>query len=1125
MDSFNQHKIIGLDQSFLKTPLFFLTLCLLALCIQVPAVADLENINSKIQILEGGVEDDANRLKALELYQRAQAYAKEANNYAKKSIEFKETMNSAAMQVERILQELKQLPDTPDTTGELKILPSDSLQELEQYLSQQQGSMLALRNKLSELEDSIADERSRPQKIQVELTGLQHELEAIEPSPTTAESMMLNEAQQVELEAHRQMIVAHTDMLQQELLSHEIRLQLLTSQRNLTAQKVALGKTQIKRLQTVVNQRRTELAVKLQQDTGQATGEASGKHPLIREITEQNTKLSDQLTQLTTRIEQITNRRNAVTEYSRQLEERYRYTKQQLEFAGATEVLGEMLRGERAYLADTGKYRREAAKLQGNIAQAGLSRIQIEKQRRTLDDEERQLEQQLLTTTGITQTEQKLEAQRSEIQQLLQDREKLLQVIADTNNSYLQELHSLDAELKRIANTREQFSILLSKQLLWVSSTSKVGLSWFSDLQQSVIWFLSPTTWSEIINTFLREAGNKLLYTILILLIFAGLMGSRRRMSTRLDHTSQYVGKVQTDKMSSTFEAIGITILLATPWPLLVAYAGWLLRHSASVPGELPEAAGLGLLAAAAVLYVLSIYRWLAKNHGVAEIHFNWSDQARHVAWYNLRWFMIIGTPLVFIIFLAEGQPDELHRSAIGRLAFIVASMALALFAWRTLRPRQGVLITTEKDRTLGWMWNARYVLLPLAVGVPVVLIILAITGYYFTALQLETRLFFTLVGTFAAFLLYNLLTRWLLVAQRRIALARARARRNETLAATTAKKAAEASGDAVPDELDIPEVTLESISEQSRTLIHLTTALSLIFTLWWVWRDILPALSILEEFTLWNYLTTIDGAEQLLPITLKHIGLAIVTLLFTVITVRNLPALFEVTLLSKLSSNPGTRYAIIKLSRYAIIFIGVLVAVNIIGFQWNQIQWLIAALGIGLGFGLQEIVMNFISGLIILVERPIRVGDTVTIGNVSGTVSQIRIRATTIVDWDNKALVVPNKTFITDKLINWTLTGPVTRLVIKVGIAYGSDTKLAHQVLMEVAQENPLVLDDPAPTVFFLEFGDSALLFELRVFVHDQFQRLPLTDELHMSIDHAFREHKIEIAYPQLDVRMHSES
>ena len=168
---------------------------------------------------------------------------------------------------------------------------------------------------------------------------------------------------------------------------------------------------------------------------------------------------------------------------------------------------------------------------------------------------------------------------------------------------------------------------------------------------------------------------------------------------------------------------------------------------------------------------------------------------------------------------------------------------------------------------------------------------------------------------------------------------------------------------------------------------------------------------------------------------------------------------------------------------------------------------------------------MNFVSGLIILVERPIRVGDTVTVGGVSGTVSQIRIRATTIVDWDNKALVVPNKTFITDQLINWTLTGPVTRLVIKVGIAYGSDTELAHRVLMEVAAGHPMVLEDPAPTVFFLEFGDSALLFEMRVFVYDRLQRLPLTNELHMTIDRVFRERGIEIAFPQLDVRMRSDA
>jgi len=192
-----------------------------------------------------------------------------------------------------------------------------------------------------------------------------------------------------------------------------------------------------------------------------------------------------------------------------------------------------------------------------------------------------------------------------------------------------------------------------------------------------------------------------------------------------------------------------------------------------------------------------------------------------------------------------------------------------------------------------------------------------------------------------------------------------------------------------------------------------------------------------------------------------------------------------------------------------------------VLGLQWDHVQWLVAAMTVGLAFGLQEIFANFVSGLIILVERPIRVGDVVTVGTVSGTVSRIRIRATTIVDWDRKELIVPNKTFITDKLVNWTLSDTVLRVVIPVGIAYGSDTEKAKALLLKAAEDHELVLDDPAPSALFMSFGSSSLDFELRAFVGKIGDLLPVRHELHMAIDEAFKANGIEIAFPQQDVHL----
>jgi potassium efflux system protein len=216
-----------------------------------------------------------------------------------------------------------------------------------------------------------------------------------------------------------------------------------------------------------------------------------------------------------------------------------------------------------------------------------------------------------------------------------------------------------------------------------------------------------------------------------------------------------------------------------------------------------------------------------------------------------------------------------------------------------------------------------------------------------------------------------------------------------------------------------------------------------------------------------------------------------------------------------------GARYAFTTVCRYVILGIGFLIALGLVGVKWGHLQWLIAALGVGIGFGLQEIVANFISGLIILFERPIRIGDIVTVDNTTGYVTQIRIRATTITDWDQKEFIVPNKEFVTGRLLNWTLSNPINRLVIEVGVAYGSDTKLTDELLHKVAREDPLIMDNPAPLVTFDGFGDNALKFTLRCYLPDMDNRLKVIHDLHMAIEKAFREAGVVIAFPQRDVHI----
>jgi potassium efflux system protein len=272
---------------------------------------------------------------------------------------------------------------------------------------------------------------------------------------------------------------------------------------------------------------------------------------------------------------------------------------------------------------------------------------------------------------------------------------------------------------------------------------------------------------------------------------------------------------------------------------------------------------------------------------------------------------------------------------------------------------------------------------------------------------------------------------------------------------------------------------------------------------------------------TLWQSTATLDGVQSARPITLADLGLALVYLGVAAVLARRLPTLLNLILAQGGRFSPGGRYTVATLTAYAIVAGGTFLALNAIGVQWSQLQWLVAALGVGIGFGLQEIVANFISGLIILFERPIRVGDVVTVGDTDGVVTKIRIRATTIRNWDRKELLVPNKEFITGRLLNWSLSDQVTRIMVTVGVAYGSDVEKAHALMREAAAENERVLKDPKPILSFEGFGDNALTLILRVFIDDVDHRLATITDLHKAINRKFAQAGIVIAYPQRDLHL----
>ncbi|HYQ72835.1 MAG TPA: mechanosensitive ion channel domain-containing protein [Gammaproteobacteria bacterium] len=222
-----------------------------------------------------------------------------------------------------------------------------------------------------------------------------------------------------------------------------------------------------------------------------------------------------------------------------------------------------------------------------------------------------------------------------------------------------------------------------------------------------------------------------------------------------------------------------------------------------------------------------------------------------------------------------------------------------------------------------------------------------------------------------------------------------------------------------------------------------------------------------------------------------------------------------------------GAQEAIVTLSGYVGMIIAALIGLSLAGFSFTNLAIIAGALSVGIGFGLQNIVNNFISGIILLFERPIRTGDWVVVGNTEGYVRRISIRSTQIETFDRADVIVPNSELISNQVTNWMLRDPWGRVIVPIGVAYGSDVERVRDLLLRVAMEHPLVITDgnrvSPPRVLFRSFGDSSLNFELRCFIRNVDQRLGTLSELNFAIEKALREANIQIPFPQRDLHVRS--
>ena len=682
----------------------------------------------------------------------------------------------------------------------------------------------------------------------------------------------------------------------------------------------------------------------------------------------------------------------------------------------------------------------------------------------------------------------------------------------DTERLIVETLIPLGVQQNALRSVTLEYRRLIDRHLLWVRSARRLTLT---DLRQAAVvlaWLAQPGRGRQLLDDFVTATTAQPLAVVAGLLVVILLLSLHRRFVKQIVRLGGVVAGRGNLLLRPTLSAMVVTVLAAVP----VWLGLWLLsRLLASISGadSFGGSFAAAVSAVANLLLPLEFLRQFLRPHGLAGGHFGWPSAVIAALRLAARRGVTFALPLVFLWRLLDqesGTREDMVTAS--RLVFIVLMMVVAWIFWALAHPVRGVAATLARGwggmaaARFSWLWQI------IATAVPLSLAVLMFLGYGYSATQLASSFQQSLWMVFLALALHGLALRWLLVSRRRIALAQMRQKSLE-------RQQAEAAGGAAtsPAVYDEPVLDVSTINQQTRRLFDAALFVGLLGGLVWIWSPVLPALEFLDRFTLWQLRAT-DGSVTG-AVTLSNLLLAVPIIVLTFIVVRNAPGLLEAAVLRHLPFDNASRYAITSLVSYTLAGVGVVATAATLGLSWSGVQWLVAGLSVGLGFGLQEIVANFICGIILLFEQPIRVGDVVTIDGVTGIVSRIRMRATTVTTWERQEYIVPNKDLITGRVTNWTLTDTTNRVEIRVGVAYNTDTRVACGILREICRANTDVLSDPAPLITFEEFGDSALTIALRLYLDSLDRRLDVINDVHTAIHERFGEAGIEIAFPQLDV------
>jgi len=973
---------------------------------------------------------------------------------------------------------------------------AQNLADLQATLSQLNVQQQETQTALSKANTQLAGQSSVSERAQTSLTeNLKRTQEINQQLADSNLTKTLRQKNQIELQ-----LIDLKNAYNQDLLKNSDQLTLLYQSRyDLLNARLQLLQQQIVAIQEVINQKNLA-QTQNQVEQAQQQQQNSAKNAYIQKELARNAELSQYLLQQTEKTNILTQDDLRMRNVFDSLTQTQHTIEEQISALQGTLVLSRIIQQQKQKLPTN-------LNIQGLSKQIADLRVQIfdiTQKRNELYDLDA-----YIAKVESDEGEKFTRVEKTQLVNLLTERRKMASDLIKSLNNQLNLAISLELTQQQITQISDQIQSKLEQQSFWVRSNNPINLDWFAELPRAFMAQVDGIVKKIGLPTNYSNLPYLLMYCLGLFVVGGAIFKFKDRIKQRLSKINGEINRLKYDNQWNTPQALLLTAFLTlsgTLWFLAICQMlGFFFMKN---PTEFWDWS----FSMAGYWWFFTFWLSLFRPNGIFVRHFEFSQQSA-VRFQSVIKRIVVAVVLLLNTSVFSNVTDYgLANDVIGQVNTIVS----LLFCIIIIAPRfKNVLRSYEDEKKSHNHIIVKIVQFGLQI-IPVGLVLLVALGYYYTALNLIQHLINSYIAWCVWWLIRQVIYRGITVSSRRLAHRRLEEKLRQ-------KQAGFNDGSTSDDVVVLNEkeegLALNEVRSQLLRFADLFIWTALIGIFYYVWSDLVTVASYLREVTLWQQTTTTEAGTVMESITLFNLLVALVIVGITYVLVRNISGILEVLIFSRVKLSQGTPYTITTLLTYVLVAVGGAWAFATLGMSWSKLQWLFAALSVGLGFGMQEIFANFVSGIILLFERPIRVGDTVTINGVSGTVAKIRIRAITLIDFDRKEVIVPNKSFVTGQVINWALSNTMTRLVINVGVAYGSNLELVKKLLLQAANEQTTVLKDPEPRAYFLSFGASTLDHELRVYVAQLAERTNTIDALNRRINELFAENNIDIAFNQLDV------